>query len=473
MGRLRRSAFALISVVVLVLALAAWAVTPGVQVGAPLVALPWLVATGIVLLAMLALGRWVHRRRFYRVAGAILFALALAGAGAIVLGSVMTSSPSPLVALWTASVVMAGTVASTMRQQVWPWLIAGGFTLALFTATYIWLGHESWYDVLGGLIVGGLGASLANLIADVHVWRGRGRTDSTYAAAVIYNPVKVVGVPQFKQLVTQVLQEHGYGEPLWLETLKDDPGVAMAQEAINADVDRILIAGGDGTVRVVLGELTHTGMAAAILPSGTGNLLARNLSIPLDLEAAARLAVKEEPSPIDLIRVTMPDKVEHAAVLAGVGLDANIMEDTDEDLKRTLGVGAYIIAGARHIGAKPMDVMFKLDDGEWIDSDASLVSIGNVGELQKGVALMPEATASDGKLDVLVATPSSTLDVAQMISDVLTEVQDSPNITRYTGSKLIVRVRGGAAWQIDGDIVGRADEVTFETISDAVDLVIP
>lgn len=201
MGRLRRSAFALISVVVLVLALAAWAVTPGVQVGAPLVALPWLVATGIVLLAMLALGRWVHRRRFYRVAGAILFALALAGAGAIVLGSVMTSSPSPLVALWTASVVMAGTVASTMRQQVWPWLIAGGFTLALFTATYIWLGHESWYDVLGGLIVGGLGASLANLIADVHVWRGRGRTDSTYAAAVIYNPVKVVGVPQFKQLV--------------------------------------------------------------------------------------------------------------------------------------------------------------------------------------------------------------------------------------------------------------------------------
>ena len=100
-------------------------------------------------------------------------------------------------------------------------------------------------------------------------------------------------------------------------------------------------------------------------------------------------------------------------------------------------------------------------------------TLDDVGELQKGVALMPEATASDGKLDVLVATPSSTLDVAQMISDVLTEVQDSPNITRYTGSKLIVRVRGGAAWQIDGDIVGHAEEVTFETVSGAVDLVIP
>jgi len=131
------------------------------------------------------------------------------------------------------------------------------------------------------------------------------------------------------------------------------------------------------------------------------------------------------------------------------------------------------MAGARHLDANPMRVRLTVDDQPPVEVDASLVSIGNVGELEKGVSLMPEASARDGVLDVLVATPSTRLDMAQMISDVLFEAGDGPNIARYTGSQLRLEVPESAACQIDGDVVGDITDVTFQVRPEAVQLALP
>jgi len=223
----------------------------------------------------------------------------------------------------------------------------------------------------------------------------------------------------------------------------------------------------------VLGEFADTGQKVAVLPSGTGNLLAKNLDIPLDVEQSLRLGLEKEPTAIDLIEVDLPDGVQFAAVLAGVGIDANIMDDTDEGLKKAIGPAAYVVAGARHLDANPMQVRITIDDEEPVEVNASLVSIGNVGEIEKGVSIMPHASARDGKLDVLVATPSTRLDMAQMITDVLLEANDGRNIARYTGERLRLEVPGGGACQIDGDVVGDITDATFQVRPRAVQLVLP
>lgn len=444
----------------------------------------------VALLLLAYVAWWSTRRRLYALAGAMTMAFVLSWSAGMIVQSLTEHArpdspfeylitqhgygyPSIHVAVWTAAAVMFAALTSTIRRKLWPVVLGGVVLVGVIAFNDLALGANTISDVVGGVLLGALGASVANLISDVHVVReglpGRGGK----SAAVIYNPAKVIGIEIFHELVERTLAEHGYGQPLWLNTTIEDPGKEMARTAVERDVDLVLIAGGDGTVRVVLGELAYSGLRVGILPSGTGNLLARNLEIPLDLDRALRLAVSADAAPTDLVEVSLPDGVQHAAVLAGVGIDANIMGDTNEDLKRAIGAAAYIVAGARHVKASPFPVVLTIDDGDPIDVETSLVSVGNVGDLQEGVRYMPDASAHDGKLDVLVATPHTTLDLAQMITDVLREAEDGPNIARYTGKKVRLQVPQGATCQIDGDVVGEIEDVTFEVRPGAVQLVLP
>lgn len=114
-------------------------------------------------------------------------------------------------------------------------------------------------------------------------------------SAVVFNPVKVAD--DFRDTVSRRLSEAGWSEPLWLETAEDDPGRSMTAKAREAGVDLVLAAGGDGTVRVVADGLAGTSIALGVIPAGTGNLLARNLDLPLDEGAAVEVAFAGTPEP--------------------------------------------------------------------------------------------------------------------------------------------------------------------------------
>jgi diacylglycerol kinase (ATP) len=151
--------------------------------------------------------------------------------------------------------------------------------------------------------------------------------------AVIYNPTKVSD--QFRQLVTNRLERDSWADTLWLETSADDPGRGMTKEAVAAQVDLVIGAGGDGTVRVVADGLAGSGIPMGLVPAGTANLLARNLDLPLEEDAAVEIAFAGHTRTIDLIKLTVDDHPpEHFAVIAGIGVDAMIMDETDSGLKR-------------------------------------------------------------------------------------------------------------------------------------------
>src|ERR1700754_1188594 len=100
----------------------------------------------------------------------------------------------------------------------------------------------------------------------------------TKRAAVIYNPIKV-DLPRLKREVGKAQKAADWNDSLWLPTTVDDIGGAQAAHALTQKVDVVLAAGGDGTVRAVAEGLRGSGVALALLPSGTGNILARNLDI--------------------------------------------------------------------------------------------------------------------------------------------------------------------------------------------------
>ena len=108
----------------------------------------------------------------------------------------------------------------------------------------------------------------------------------------------------------------------------------------------MLVCGGDGTVREVCAELAGTGIPVGIVPAGTGNLLARNLDIPLYLRSAIDVALNGQDRAIDLVEVS-GDGIEdtHFMVMAGMGFDAAIMEGVNEDIKKRVGWLAYVVSG--------------------------------------------------------------------------------------------------------------------------------
>ena len=105
---------------------------------------------------------------------------------------------------------------------------------------------------------------------------------------VVYNPIKVSD--DLREAIARHATATGWDAAIWLATPAEDPGPAITDHVVSAGEDRVIVAGGDGTVRIVADRLAETGIPMAVVPLGTGNLLARNLDIPLSEAEALEVA---------------------------------------------------------------------------------------------------------------------------------------------------------------------------------------
>ena len=229
--------------------------------------------------------------------------------------------------------------------------------------------------------------------------------------AVIVNPTKV-DMEALRAAVEQAESDAGWAPSLWLETSVDDPGQGRAREATAARVTAVLTAGGDGTVRAVAEGMLDSGIPMVLIPSGTGNLLARNLGLSLGkLSDSLTTAVTGVDQAIDVgvAELTRDDgSVERHAfvVMVGIVLDAKMIAATNPNLKKRVGWLAYVEATARIVrDVDAVRVRYTLDGSAERATTVHTLLIGNCGTLPGGVLLLPEAQIDDGLLDVVAMRP--------------------------------------------------------------------
>lgn len=234
-------------------------------------------------------------------------------------------------------------------------------------------------------------------------------------AALVYNPTKV-DADALRAVVTRLSDAAGWSEPLFYETTVSDLGDDVTRQALEEDVDAVLVAGGDGTVRAVSEAMAGSGVPLTIVPSGTGNLLARNLKLPLDdRETMIRATFDGDTLAMDIgwaqLRRADGATEEHAfVVMGGIGLDAAMIANTNPQLKKSVGWVAYVDGAARSLAnAKPFRVMYQLPEGRLHSARVQSVLFANCGKLPAGLDLIPEASIADGALDIAIFQPKGAL----------------------------------------------------------------
>ena len=297
-------------------------------------------------------------------------------------------------------------------------------------------------------------------------------------AAVVYNPIKV-DLKKLKKSVKAHAEGAGWSKSLWFETSVEDAGQLVTGEAIRQGADVVLAAGGDGTVRAVAEALRNTGIPIALLPSGTGNLLARNLDLTLtNLDESVAVAFGEGERKIDL-GITSATRENGSSeefaflVMAGLGLDAKMMANTNPKLKKAVGWLAYVDGGIRSLAEiKPIKLKWTLDGSARKSSSAHTILIGNCGKLPGGILVMPDAVPDDGILDIVVLRPrgpfgwiriwnkiaweNGVLRKSALGRKIIDLSHDVKDVTSLRGSELTLDVDEPQEFELDGDEFGLA-----------------
>lgn len=300
--------------------------------------------------------------------------------------------------------------------------------------------------------------------------------------AFVINPSKP-HAKQTRTYIEQFCESHNIHDVTFIETTLEKDGRACALEALDRGADVVVAVGGDGTVRTVASALSGTGHAMGIIPIGTGNLFSRNLGIPIDdLDAALTVATSHGSRYVDMGRLTLVDHPEedhgHAfLIIAGIGFDAQMIEDTDPELKKSISWMAYFVGALKHLFAPKYrgTISIKTADGA-LHTRENLVfrtlMAGNCGQIP-GFSLMPKAQFDDGILDFeVIDTTGGIIGWANLFGDVLHQtvtgkasqsvLSTNSTIDQVQGVSAEIVLDEPALAEVDGDILQETQHIRFD-----------
>jgi diacylglycerol kinase family enzyme len=235
-------------------------------------------------------------------------------------------------------------------------------------------------------------------------------------------------------------------------------------------------------VQRCLDAAAGAGVPVGILPAGTANVLAHNVGIPEDLAAAVDIGFAgiEDGGDasgggtgrlrLDLGRV----RGERFATMAGIGFDADMIDDVDGPAKERFGRLSYIWAGLREVSGRGTRMTVKIDGQTWYRGRATCVLVGNVGRVLGGMALFDDAQPDDGWLDVGVCTAKGAAQWTRALATIGTGPSDrSPFVRTTRARRITVRLRKPLRYELDGGARTRVDRLKVRIAPHAVTICAP
>ena len=288
---------------------------------------------------------------------------------------------------------------------------------------------------------------------------------------VIFNPVSGQSDPDTrKKIISDALAVHGY-TCQFIATSREQGAKALAAQALKDGADLLAVSGGDGTVMEAMSALVGTDIPIAVLPAGTGNLLSINLGIPITVPDAVNVALSGRPYALDLVR-TSEDR--YFAIMGGMGMDAQMIADTDRAAKNKLGKWAYFRAAFKNLPRRRAYIDIFLDDNPPLRRRAKTVLLANMGKITGGLSVMPTAAPNDGLLDVGIVKAATLAHWTHLLGSALMgRAQQDSMLEVHQARKVTLHPRQPQPVQFDGENGGQAHRLTVEIVPHAVQVLLP
>lgn len=251
------------------------------------------------------------------------------------------------------------------------------------------------------------------------------------------------------------------------------PDVLAYRERLRRDPpERLIVAGGDGTLHQAANILAGSDVPLGVLPFGTANDFARTLGLPLETERAIALIAEAPPRQVDLGRLNG----HHFLNVAHLGLGVETARRTSPRLKRLIGPGAYVVAAARALwAADPLTITCCFEGASCMTLTASQLLVGNGRFFGGGMIAGREATLEDGLLDVQILRPGVGLATAVQLARAARhgELEQHPDVFHARVPRFTARLSRPAEVNMDGELVAMEESLTFEVLPGALGVYAP
>lgn len=250
--------------------------------------------------------------------------------------------------------------------------------------------------------------------------------------------------------------------------------------AVSGDVDLVIACGGDGTINEVANGLAHTQTPLAILPAGTANVLAKELRIPWNIPAAARLIPGAKHRRIALGAVDFaahngtPASVRYFLCVAGAGPDGELVRNVRDDLKYHLGTLAYWYEGFRQLFLYRFPGFSVCGDGE--NRDARLLVVGRTKSYGGPFRITTEVSLFEDSFEMMATNSTSPFRYFTWLPPLLLErLRGLPGIHYWKGTEALCEPLIAAKpvyAQVDGEPIGPLP-LRFRVAPDALTICVP
>jgi YegS/Rv2252/BmrU family lipid kinase len=273
------------------------------------------------------------------------------------------------------------------------------------------------------------------------------------------------------QDVASQLQSLGVDVDLKLTAAPGEAAEIAARAARNGTSD-VIVAGGDGTINEAIQGLAGTKARLAIIPRGTANVLARELKLPLDDEQATAVVARGKSRRIHLgLAIEETTGTSRLFVLmAGIGLDASVVQRTHPRLKKRIGKGAFWISGLSHLADwKPSPFTLEIDGCEYAGTFAA---IGKAAHYGGDLLITPGARLEEPEFEICIIETLSRFSYLRLLSYAVRAgiPRNKPGVRFVKATR--VRATGDAPVQVDGELLGQLP-MRFEIAPQSLEVIVP
>ncbi len=247
-------------------------------------------------------------------------------------------------------------------------------------------------------------------------------------------------------------------------------------EAVDNGCDRVIAAGGDGTVNAVVNAMMRIDQmkrpALAIVPLGTANDFAGTLEIPDDIERAIAIAFDGESRLIDVVQMTAPNFERYYANVAAGGNCTRVSEELTDEIKQKWGALCYIRGAVGVLSDMQTFRVIADCDDERIEVDTWAVLVAN-GKTNAGrIPVAPQASPNDGLIDVIIIRDGGVIDMVEIVTKtLLSNVLESDQVIFRQVKKITLSSIPDMRFTVDGEVVDEYP-TRFEVVPKAIRMMV-